>query len=126
MYVAWGLLPQMIRRDGWEARLAESLRAGAARPYDAKKWNCARFAHCCAEAAAGRALPFRRKPGGLEACADAVLPRVAVLHARRGDVVLANVPAPSLGVCLGRTAAFLSRSGLMTIPMRQAVAAWSV
>lgn len=117
----------MIRAPGWEARLAEQLRQASARPFDAKSWNCARFAHACAEAVSGRSIPFQRKRGGLEVSVDAVLPRVQPRRACRGDVVLANVPEPSLGVCVGCNAAFLMRhSGLLTIPMRQVIVAWSV
>ena len=114
-----------MRAPDWESRLAEVLRAASVRAYDARQWNCARFAHACAEAVSGRSLPFRWR-GSLEASADAVLPRVAPTLAGRGDVVLADVPEPSLGVCAGRTAAFVTAQGLISIPRSRVRAAWAV
>lgn len=114
-----------VRPNGWEARLAERLREAAARPYDAKTWNCARFAHACAQAVSGRSIPFRRR-GSLETSVGAIFPPVQPSRALRGDVVLGNVPKPSLGVCIGSRAAFLGRSGILTIPMWEVTAAWRV
>lgn len=116
---------QGVRPDGWETHLNSVLAAATVRRYAAKEWNCARFAHACAEAVSGRTLPFRRR-GTLEESVDAVLPRSEPRQARRGDVVLAEVPEPSLGVCLGRKAAFVTARGLLTVPMRSVRVAWSV
>lgn len=114
------------RVSGWEGRLAAVLKDAARRPFDARHWNCARFAHACAEAVAGRALPAVWK-GSLEESADAVLPRIRPAFARRGDIVLAAVPAPSLGVCLGARAAFVAKDGgLLTRPMGEVSLAWAV
>lgn len=114
-----------MRPDNWEDRLADQLRVAMVREFSTKSWNCAQFAHSCASAVSGRVLPFAWR-GSLEASADAALPRVEPRLARRGDVVLAHVPEPSLGVCLGRLAAFVGRSGLERIPMSRVVAAWRV
>ena len=95
------------------------------RPYHPRKWNCAKFAHRAAQAVSGRPLPFVWR-GSLEASADAALPRVAPALAHRGDVVLAEVPEPSLGVCRGRDAVFVTAKGLLSVPMSAARAAWSV
>lgn len=76
-------------------------------------------------AVSGRDIPSRWL-GSLEATADAVLPRVDRRRAIRGDVVLACVPEPSLGVCVGRRAAFMKASGLTYYPMRSVRIAWSV
>ena len=113
------------RAPGWESRLADVLCVALTRGYDARKWNCARFAHACAEAVSGRPLPFVWR-GSLEASADAALPRVAPALAHRGDIVLAQVPEPSLGVCRGRDAVFVTAKGLLSVPMSAARAAWSV
>jgi len=113
------------RAEGWEARLAAKLSDVAARRYAEHTWNCAIFAHVCAQAVAGRQLPMSWK-GSLEASADALFPRVAPLLACRGDIVLAHVPEPSLGVCIGREAIFVSKDGLLTRWMREARIAWSV
>jgi hypothetical protein len=48
------------------------------------------------------------------------------LAARRGDVVLANVPHPTLGVCVGAQAVFLMESGLMSKPLSEIAIAWRV
>lgn len=68
----------------------------------------------------------RRLKGSLEETVDRLLPRVDRLRAIRGDVVLADAPEPSLGICLGRVAAFVSAAGMTTIPMSRIDAAWSV
>jgi hypothetical protein len=46
--------------------------------------------------------------------------------ARRGDLVLADVPEPSLGVCNGVRAVFVGSSGFISEPMRRALLAWRV
>jgi hypothetical protein len=113
------------RRDGWEARLEDVLRDAVARTFDARRWNCALFALACAEAVRGVPIPYRWL-GCLEATVDAVLLRVERRTARRGDVVLAHVPQPSLGVCTGAVATFAGLSGLVEIPMRQVLICWRV
>lgn len=113
------------RHPDWEARLVQVLRQASRKRFDAREWNCARFAHACACAVSGRELPFHYV-GGLEASVDAVLPRIEPLRARRGDIVLADVPQASLGVCVGAAAAFASLNGLLTRPLSSVHAAWSV
>jgi hypothetical protein len=93
--------------------------------YEARSWNCARFAHACAEAVCGRELPFRFRES-LEGSVDHVFQRIEVPYARRGDVVCADVPSPSLGVCLGAKAAFVQPYGLMEVPMGRVRSAWKV
>lgn len=115
-----------MRPPGWESRLAAVLKDAGERAYDPRRWNCARFAHRCAEAVSLRSIPFAFVGGSLEASADAVLPRVEPRQARRGDVVLAQVPHDTLGVCAGRVAVFLGRNGLERYPMTAVRAAWSV
>lgn len=114
-----------LRPEGWELRLSEALRTARVSEFNVKTWNCAQFARHTAMAVSGRDIPSKWL-GSLEATADAVLPRVGVRQAQRGDVVLADTPEPSLGVCCGRRAAFLTTSGLTYFPMRQARIAWSV
>lgn len=117
----------MSERTGdWEARLIAVLKEAAERTFDARAWNCARFAHACAQAVSGRVLPFELK-GSLEASVDAVLPRIPTKLATRGDIMLGHVPEPSLGVCIGAQVAFVTLpAGLMTQPRRRMAAAWRV
>jgi hypothetical protein len=114
-----------MRVEAWESRLAEALRDARSMEFDTRRWNCALFARHCVMAVTGRDVPVRWL-GSLSATADAVLPRVDVRRAQRGDVVLAHTPEPSLGVCVGRKAAFVTASGLTYYPMRKARIAWSV
>lgn len=109
----------------WEARLARALCEASQKQFSARRWNCAIFAHDVAQRVSGRALPFAYKES-LAGSVDAVLPRVAVALARRGDVVMARIPEASLGVCNGREALFVAKSGLLSIPMRDVRLAWSV
>lgn len=113
------------RPQDWEARLARALQATANRPYNTRTWNCARFAHYMAEQVSGRTLPYQYQ-GSLEASVDALFERVPVLLAQRGDVVLADVPEPSLGVCVGGQVLFVSAGGLLTRSLRDARIAWGV
>lgn len=113
------------RPEGWEVRLIEVLRGASERPYDARSWNCARFAHAAAEAVSGRPIPFVWK-GSLEASADAALPRIPLRRARCGDVMLGQVPEPSLGVCVRASVAFVTPSGLTQVPRSRMLAAWAV
>lgn len=76
-------------------------------------------------AVSGRDIPSRWL-GSLEETTDAVLSRVDKRRALRGDIVLAPVPEPSLGVCTGRRAAFMTSQGLTYYPMRRARIAWRV
>lgn len=115
----------LTRCEDWEPRFLRQIELARTRPFSTKEWNCARFAHQTAEAVSGRKIPFVWK-GSLASSADAALTRIQPRAALRGDVVLANIPEPSLGVCLGRTAAFVGISGLMEIPMSEVVLAWSV
>lgn len=115
----------MGRVADWEQRLTNLLRDASIKEFSAKRWNCALFAHACAEALTGEPIPFRWK-GSLEASADAALTRVAPRKASRGDIVLAEVPSPSLGVCVGRMGAFVTTNGLLSVPMHRITAAWAV
>lgn len=114
-----------MRPRGWESRLVAVLKVASRKPYHPRYWNCARFTHVCAQAVAGREIRYARK-GSLAESVDSVLPRVRPELAQRGDVVLANVPEPSLGVCIGSRAAFVTVDGLITEPMSRSVIAWSV
>lgn len=114
-----------VRPEGWDYRLSLVIRDAVQKHYDPRSWNCARFAHACAEAVSGASIPFKWR-GSLQASADAVLPRIEPSVALRGDVVLAEVPEPSLGVCLGRQIAFVTVSGLLTLPRSRALMAWRV
>lgn len=114
-----------MRPEGWEHRLDEVIREAKSLPFDPKRWNCARFSHRCAEAVCGKSLPYAWR-GSLEASVDAALPRVKPSLAQRGDVVMADVPLPTLGVCCGHKAAFVGYAGLTFEPMRKARIAWSV
>lgn len=121
------IVPQRAARpEGWELRLASAINAAFGRPYHARDWNCATFAHTCATAVRGVALPYRWR-GGLSESVDAVLARVPVKFAQRGDVVIAHVPEPTLGVCVGAHALFVTPSGrLLEVPMGRALIAWVV
>lgn len=113
------------RPPGWELRLREALARARGREFDAREWNCARFAHSCACAVSLRLLPFRHH-GSLEGSVDAVLSRVDPSLALRGDIVMADVPEPSLGVCIGSHALFVTAEGLMRLTMDGVRVAWCV
>lgn len=114
-----------MRHPDWEARLVQIVKTGTDRPFEPRYWNCALFAKACAEAVSGQEILWKWK-GSVEATADSVLERIQPSQACRGDVVLATLPEPSLGVCLGALAAFVAHQGLYTVPMSRVTAAWAV
>ena len=116
----------MTRRPDWHARLAALLAAAEARPFDAHRWNCGRFALAAIQAATGARLRPRILPS-LEATADSVgFPRIPPTFARAGDVVLAGEPR-RLGVVVdGGRAAFVGPRGLVRAPLTACTTAWRI
>ena len=116
----------MTRRPDWPRRLAALLSAAEARPFDGKRWNCARFALSAIEAVTGERPRVRVRPS-LEASADsACFPRIPPAFARAGDVVLADDPA-RLGVVVdGGRAAFVGPRGLLRQPLTSCTTAWRI
>lgn len=120
------VVAERIRPAGWELRLAAAINGAHGRMFHPRTWNCATFSHVCAQAVRRDLIDYRWC-GGLEESVDAVLGRVATKFAQRGDVVLASVPAPSLGVCLGADAVFVTHDGsLLSVPMERVSIAWAV
>jgi hypothetical protein len=115
------------RAPDWESRLSEVLREASLRAFDARTWNCARFAHACAQAVTGRELPYAFR-GSLAGSVDELFPRHSYpLAAKRGDVVLGRLPHDTLGVCVGHVAVFLLESkGLASKPLADIAIAWRV
>ncbi len=116
----------MARLPDWPARLAALLAATEARPFDAHRWNCGRFALAAVHAVTG-ARPHPRILPSLEATADnAGFPRIPPSFARAGDVVLAGDP-PRLGIVVdGGRAAFVGPRGLIRVPLSACSAAWRI
>ena len=114
-----------MRPEGWESRFAAVLKEAGSREFDAQTWNCALFVKACVEAILCRPMPSRLSRT-LERTVDAHFPRITPSLARRGDVVLAQIPHRTLGVCVGAKAAFVGKSGLVTEPMNRVLIAWSV
>ena len=116
----------MTRRQDWPGRLAALLSAAEARPFDARRWNCAGFALAAVEAVTG-ARPVVRVLPSLEASADSAgFPRIPPAFARPGDVILAGDPA-RLGVVVdGGRAAFVGPRGLLRQPLTACTTAWRI
>lgn len=116
----------MTRRPDWPGRLAALLSAVEARPFDAHRWNCGRFALATVEAVTGTRPAIQILPS-LESTADSAgFPRIPPTFARAGDVVLAGDPA-RLGVVVdsGR-AAFVGPRGLVRSPLTACTTAWRI
>ena len=116
----------MARLPDWHARLAALLTAAEARPFDAHRWNCGRFALAAVEAVTGEPPAFRVLPDLAASADSAGFPRVPPLRARMGDIVLAPDP-DRLGVVLdaGRVA-FVGPRGLLRAPITLCTAAWRI
>lgn len=116
----------MARLPDWPARLAALLAAVEARPFEAHRWNCGRFALAAVQATTGQ-RPAWRSLSSLEATADSAdFPRIPPNFARAGDVVLAGDP-PRLGVVVdGGRAAFVGPRGLVRAPLTTCTIAWRI
>lgn len=141
----------LTRLPDWEIRLDEYLKAASERPFSWGTHDCILFciggaqAMTGIDAAAGirggyatpagaarrmRSL-YRAKSIDEAATAFAKVwngEEVSPLMAQRGDAVLADVPAASLGLVAldGRSAVFLQEAGIVKIPLRQCRRAWRI
>jgi hypothetical protein len=116
----------VTRRPDWPGRLAALLSAAEARPFDARRWNCAVFALAAVEAVTGTRPVVRVRPG-LDASADSAgFPRIPPAFARCGDVVLAPDP-DRLGVVVdGGQCAFIGPHGLLRAALTTCTIAWRI
>lgn len=135
----------MRRLPDWPERLSAAIEAASGRPFSWGEWDCVQFAASCVEALTGEdPIAALRAPYAslreaeallqahgfedLGAACDALFgPRRDVKRARRGDLVLCPAEdGASLGVCLGRLAAFVDERGLSFRPVLHCAAAWPV
>lgn len=133
----------MTRFRDWQSRLAALVGARLQQPFEWGVHDCALFAADAVKAvtgvdpaaelrgtystAAGAARVLSER-GGLDAIATAALgqPR-APLMARPGDVGLVlNDGRECLGVCTGSTWHVPGQSGLVALPLADAVSSWKV
>jgi hypothetical protein len=115
-----------MRRKDWAVRLAALLSAAEARPFDARRWNCASFALAAVEAVTGNKPSVKVLPCLAASADSAGFPRIAPAYARAGDIVLVGEP-PRLGVVVeaGR-AAFVGPKGLTTAAITECEIAWRI
>ena len=148
----------LVRIDNWPSLLEQELQARFARPFVWGENDCCIFAASLVEAMTGVDLAakwrgrytkalgagrFLKKEGGLEglmqklAAKHAMEALPSVLYARRGDVVLMDVPTtvatngesaggPALGICVGARVAAAGENGVVFVPLEQARRAWRV
>ena len=112
----------MARLPDWEQRLADFIAAGEHRAFEWGAWDCILFATACAAAITGedKAAAFRGAyrdrrgaarvlrtmgQGTLLRTVNHHFARKPVTYARRGDLIWHR---GSVGVCLGRAAAFIT------------------
>jgi hypothetical protein len=133
----------MSRKEGWEAALFNEVAAARHRAFEWSVFDCATWAFDVRYALTGidTAVTWRGKyrnlAGGLRVLkrlghkgyadlADAKIgPRVHVLSAQRGDIVLVGNP-DAFGVCLGGTVATVAEGGLVIVPRSSVTVAWRV
>jgi hypothetical protein len=129
----------MKRREDWPERLADYLDAQRDVAFDWASHSCAAFAAGAVEAMSGEAVDIpahgsAREAAGLlaarglrERIGDMFGPEIVPALAQRGDLVLVDIAGcESVAVCIGTEAAGPGDAGLLTVPMRLAVAAWRV
>jgi hypothetical protein len=133
----------MPRVKGWEQRLYALTVAAIGRPHVWGQHDCVTFAADVVRELTG-ADPMgdlRGTYGGplsaarvmKQAGADTVgdlaalhLSEVTPSEARRGDIILSAEPYEFLAVCVGRTAVGPAESGMIHVPMAQALRAYRV
>lgn len=129
----------MRRRQDWPERLADYFEAQRDVPFDWQSHSCAAFAAGAVQAMTDEAVEIpahasARDAAGLLAArslrdrlADLFGPEIAPAYAQRGDLVLVDLAGrESVAVCVGGEAAGPGDAGLLTVPVRLAVAAWRV
>ncbi len=142
-----------MRPFDWQSRMSRALAARRETPFAWGRHDCALFACDVAEAVCGIdfATPLRGRygtkrgayavlddfaGGGLEQAAEKIArdhgcAEVAPLMARRGDIILAEIPVDrasgdALGICLGERIAFAAERGFVQLPLVKAHRAWRV
>ncbi|RBO52937.1 hypothetical protein DSD19_11810 [Rhodovulum sp. BSW8] len=135
----------ILRREGWELRLAAEIRDWDGRAFAWGTADCLGFCRATARAMTGRDpipdLPdyaseiqaakglVRLGFGSIADLIDAHLPRVAVALARRGDWVMGDAAGAlpgAMGVVTGRHAVHLAERGPVRRPVLDAEAAWRI
>ncbi len=130
------------RKPTWQADLAALLCARLDAPFAWGHNDCCLFAADCVQAQTGvdpaaglrgygdarQALQLAADMGGLRQHASALLgPEVSPLQARMGDVLLVlDEGREIMALCNGATALAPGKSGLVTLPISAALAAWRV
>ncbi len=142
-----------MRPFDWQSRMSRALAARRETPFAWGRHDCALFACDVAEAVCGIdfAASLRGRYGtkreayavldgfagsGLEQAAEKIArdhgcAEVAPLMARRGDIMLAEIPvdgAPgdALGICVGERIAFAAERGFVQLPLVKARRDWRV
>jgi hypothetical protein len=131
----------MNRLEGWEKRLADHIDDARGKAFDWESHNCWLFAAGAILAItgvdAGKAYRgpktmggfLRRfhRLGGVEA-AMKDWPKQPIKSTRRGDVVVVRPPEGEdvFGVCTGKYAVCLLKTGIAHRPMKCAISSWRV
>lgn len=139
----------LMRMPDWPERLDAVLSAARHRPFRWGVHDCALFTADAVEAMTGidpaaawrgrygsarSAIALRWRTGLFswsqlfaEAAERWHLPRIAPLHAHRGDVVCLDLPTGRpAGICIGARIASPAKDGLVFLPRTLARAAWHV
>ena len=137
----------LMRREDWLFRLAETIEAARDRPFAWGRHDCCTWALECAEALTGErrwpteTMRYKTRAGAMKALAghgfagvpealDATMgARRPVSMARRGDVVLVEIDGVTgCGVVdtSGEMVACAGPAGLARVPLSSATLAWGV
>lgn len=133
----------MLRKDGWETRLAELIESKRNIPFCWKTNNCLGFVAEAEIAVQGftefpEALRpmtnkfsamkiIKKNADSLDDWIDKKYQRISILSAQRGDIcMIETAEGAAVGVCLGHNAAFIGKDGLEFMPMSLSIKAWRV
>lgn len=132
----------VTRLPDWPQRLSEFIESRRHAPFVWGGNDCCRFAAGAVRAMTGtdpmagycyrderEARALIEGAGNIESllCERLGVPLPAVAHAMRGDVVIADLDhGPTVGVLLGRMAAYAGDTGVLLLPWQYARAAWRI
>lgn len=133
----------VLRKDGWESRLAELIESKRNIPFCWQTNNCLGFVAEAEIAVQGftefpEALRpmtnkfsamriIKKNADSLDDWIDQKYQRISILSAQRGDICMIETPeGAAVGVCIGHNATFVGQDGLEFVPMSLTIKAWRV
>lgn len=128
-----------MRYEDWPTRLEQAISRHEGKAFRYGRFDCVIFCADVIEDMTGEyphsfvysnrkeAEAIFAEYGSLESIVDSLFERKPPKAAQRGDLVMVEQDGGSLGICIGSRVILPARpQGLARLPLREAIAAWSV